>query len=64
MKRRNPFKKSFLGIAAGFFIGTKKPSSSSQKARIDLFQTSTQRIGVRFTEKIRSIFRKKWIKIR
>lgn len=40
--------------------GLKNPDLNTLK-KAD-FKTSTQGMGVRFTEKIRDIFRKKWIK--
>lgn len=63
MTRTNPAKKRFLGAIAGLFIGVKKPAADSESDKMDHFKSSTQRIGVRFSEKIRSVFRKRWIKI-
>jgi len=56
---------SFLGLlAAGllslFGKSTRKPMADDLK-RAD-FKTSTQILGVRFNEKIRDIFRFRWIK--
>jgi len=56
---------SVLGFLAGGLLsvfGKKsiKPAAEDFK-RIE-FKTSTQRMGIRFTEKIRKVFRFKWIR--
>ncbi len=56
---------SVLGFLAGGLLSvfskkTIKPAAEDFK-RIE-FKTSTQRIGIRFTEKIRRVFRFKWIR--
>jgi hypothetical protein len=56
---------SFIGfIAAGllsvFGKSPKKPSAEDLK-KAD-FRTGTQRMGVRFSEKIRDVFRFRWIR--
>ncbi|MFA5240169.1 MAG: hypothetical protein WC476_10775 [Phycisphaerae bacterium] len=56
---------SFLGSLAGRLLSIfgkppAKPAASDFKKME--FETSTQHLGVRFTEKIRRIFRFKWIK--
>jgi len=58
-------KSAFLGSLAGAFSSvfggkTKEPSAEDLK-RAD-YNTSTKRLNVRFTEKIRNVFRFKWIK--
>lgn len=63
MTPSNSAKKRFLGTIAGLFIGAKKPAADAESDKMDHFKSSTQRIGVRFSEKIRSVFRKRWIKI-
>jgi len=60
-------KSSFLGLlAAGlsslFGTSPKKPDVDDLR-RAD-FGTSTQRLGIRFSEKIRDVFRLKWLKKR
>ncbi|RKY25761.1 MAG: hypothetical protein DRP62_00430 [Planctomycetota bacterium] len=59
-----PKTNSFLGLVAGilsaFGKSSAKPNAGDLK-RAD-FKTSTQQIGVRFTEKIRSVFRFRWLK--
>jgi hypothetical protein len=57
---------SFLGLlAAGllslFGKSPSKPAAEDLK-RAD-FKTSTQHLGVRFTEKIRDVFRFRWLKL-
>ncbi|MCK4913127.1 MAG: hypothetical protein KAS69_00840 [Planctomycetes bacterium] len=56
---------SFFGSIAGWLLSVfgkspAKPTAADFK-RID-FRTSTQHLGIRFTEKIRSVFRFKWLK--
>jgi len=56
---------SFLGfLAAGalslFGKSPAKPDAEDLK-RME-FKTSTQRLGIRFTDKIRNVFRFKWLK--
>jgi len=56
---------SFIGALAGALLsvfGKSPPSPTADDLSRAEFKTSTQRLGVRFTEKIRSIFRFKWIK--
>ena len=55
---------SFLSLIAGAFLtifarSPDKPTVENYK-RVD-FKTSTQHLGVRFTEKIRDVFRFRWI---
>jgi hypothetical protein len=47
-------------IAAVFVTKTAKPSTYDLK-RAE-FTTSTQKLGIRFTERIRDVFRFKWLK--
>jgi len=58
-------KNSVLGFLAGllasiFLKKAMKPTSEDLKKAE--FKSSTQRMGLRFTEQIRNIFRFKWIK--
>jgi hypothetical protein len=48
------------GLAALFGKSPAKPTAEDL-SRME-FKTSTQRLGVRFTEKIRDVFRFRWIK--
>jgi hypothetical protein len=64
MKSNKSILTRFLGLLAGLFVGTKKPLTVSKSQKIDPFRTSTQKIGVRFSDKIRSAFRRRWLKIR
>jgi hypothetical protein len=57
---------SFLGLLAGWLLSLfgkslRKPVVDDLK-RAD-FKTSTQHMGVRFSEKIRDIFRFRWLKV-
>lgn len=56
---------SFLGLLAGgimliFGRSTAKPTVEDLK-RAE-FKTSTQRLGIRFTERIREVFRFRWLR--
>jgi len=57
---------SFLGLLAGWVLSLFGKSLSKTGAddlkRAD-FKTSTQNLGIRFSEKIRDVFRFKWLKI-
>ncbi len=58
---------SFLGlIAAGFLsiFGRKRAEVTTEDLKQAEFETSTQRLGIRFNEKIRDVFRFKWLKKR
>jgi len=57
---------SFLGLLAGWLLSLfgkspRKPVVDDLK-RAD-FKTSTQHLGIRFSEKIRDIFRFRWLKV-
>ncbi len=61
--RRQP--NTVLGFIAGiltsvFGAGAAKPTAKDLKDAE--FSTSTQRLGVRFTDRIRDVFRFKWLK--
>ncbi len=56
---------SFIGAVAGCFLSVfvkSPPKPTSEDLSRAEFKTSTQRLGVRFTDKIRNVFRFKWIK--
>ncbi len=63
------FTRKKKGSTLGFFAGeclsifgkspTKPNTADLQRAE---FKTSTQRLGLRFTERIRQVFRLKWLK--
>jgi hypothetical protein len=56
---------SFLGLVAAGVLSLfgKSPAKPTAEdlGRME-FKTSTQRLGIRFTEKIRDVFRFKWIR--
>jgi len=58
-----PKKNPFVSFIAGFFslFGKSKIKPSADDFKRAEFKTSTQRLGVRFTEKIRDIFRFRWL---
>jgi len=56
---------SFLGLlAAGLLsvFGKSPPKPAADDLKRADFATSTQRLGIRFTEKIRDVFRLRWLK--
>jgi hypothetical protein len=58
-------KKSVLGFIAGIFgaaFGPRVAKPTPKDLKNADFPTSTQRMGVRFTDRIRDVFRFKWIK--
>jgi hypothetical protein len=56
-------KKSFLGFLAGLpcLFGKSRTKPTAEDFKRTEFKASTQRMGVRFTEKIRDVFRFKWL---
>jgi len=63
--RRRTRKALWLGWAGGVLARLARPRLSEVSCR-DLrrhdYSTSTQRLGVRFTERIRNAFRRRWIR--
>jgi len=58
-------KSSVLGFIMGMLssiFGKSQPKPTSADLQRAEFKTSTQRLGLRFTERIREIFRHRWIK--
>ncbi len=57
--------RSFFGLLAGGLLSLfgKSPArpTAADLQRAD-FKTSTQRLGIRFTEQIRQVFRFRWLK--
>ena len=56
---------SVLGFIAGFVasvFGARTPKPAVKNLKNAEFSTSTQRLGVRFTDQIRDVFRFKWLK--
>lgn len=54
-----------LGFIAGLFctvFGKSLVKPTTDDFSRTEFKTSTQRLGIRFTEKIRNVFRFKWIR--
>jgi hypothetical protein len=57
---------SLLGFAAGAILslfGRSPAGSGADDLKRADFPASTQRMGIRFTEKIRDAFRGKWLKV-
>jgi len=56
---------SFLGLLAGRILamfGKRKIEPTSEDLKKAEFKASTQRIGFRFTRRLRNAFRARWIK--
>jgi hypothetical protein len=56
---------SFLGLLAGQLLsifGKSPPRPAADDLKRTEFKTSTQRLGIRFTERIRKVFRFRWIR--
>ncbi|RKY08868.1 MAG: hypothetical protein DRP65_08560 [Planctomycetota bacterium] len=55
---------SMLGLIAAVASALfgKSPKTSIDDIKRADFKTSSQRIGVRFTDKIRNVFRSRWLK--
>lgn len=54
-----------LGLIAGILatvFGVKSAKPTAEDLKKAEFGASTQRLGVRFTERIRDVFRFKWLK--
>ena len=55
----------FLGLLAGGLLSIfgKSPAGPTvDDLKRTEFKTSTQRLGIRFTERIRNVFRLKWLR--
>jgi len=58
---------SFLGSLAGLFLllfGKSSAKPTAKNLQQAEFKSSTQRLGIRFNERIRDIFRFRWLKRR
>lgn len=55
---------SFLGFIAGTFsiFGKSASKPTSEDLKKVEFKTSMQRLGIRFTERIREVFRFRWLR--
>lgn len=57
---------SFLGLIAGWvlsLLGKSLPKTGVDDLKRADFKASTQHLGIRFSEKIRDVFRFRWLKI-
>jgi hypothetical protein len=57
---------SFLGFLAGWLLslfGKSLPKTGADDLKRADFKASTQHLGIRFSEKIRDVFRFRWLKI-
>ena len=52
---------AIAGAVLSVFGGRRRKPTPADYQRIE-FRTSTQRLGIRFTERIRNVFRFKWIR--
>ena len=66
MRLRSKTSAFLSAFAAGLLslFGKSPPKPTADDLRRVDFSTSTQRLGVRFSEKIRDVFRFKWLKIK
>ncbi len=58
---------SLLALFAGLLLsifGKSPPGPTTADLQRAEFKTSTQRLGIRFTEKIRDVFRLRWLRKR
>lgn len=58
-------KRTLLGLLAGGLLsifGKSAAKPAAEDFKKAEFKTSTQRLGISFTEKVRDIFRFKWLK--
>ncbi len=51
------------GLILGLFTLRKGKADSETMRRLD-FSGSTQRIGIRFSEKLRAAWRRRWLRVR
>ena len=57
------FKRGFTGRVAGWLVaGLRRPKIRAVDLAKAEFKTSTQRLGVRFTDRIRDVFRFRWLR--
>jgi len=59
-KKSNSWLALIAAVASRLFGKSVKPTADDLK-KVD-FRTSTQRMGIRFTDKIRNVFRSRWLK--
>ena len=59
----NSFLASFASLILSIFGKSHLGQTTADLQRAE-FKTSTQRLGIRFTERIRDVFRFKWLKKR
>jgi len=66
MNRQRKKSGSILGSIAGVILNlfSRQKKRTTEEIGKDEFKTSTQKIGMRFTENIRDKFRHRWIKKR
>jgi hypothetical protein len=61
MKKNNNLLAFFWGLISSAFLLFKPKKTSDDMKKME-FSASAQKIGVRFTDKIRNIFRHRWVK--
>ena len=60
-KKINKFMAFITGLFLSIFAKSPPKPTTADLQQAE-FKTSTQRLGIRFTEKIRDVFRFKWLK--
>ncbi|HPO68839.1 MAG TPA: hypothetical protein PKV53_00890 [Anaerohalosphaeraceae bacterium] len=56
-----------MGWLAGLFLqrfGRKPPEKNAAHMYKQDFSTSTQRLGLRFTDRLRDVFRRHWLRLK
>ncbi|MBP8303754.1 MAG: hypothetical protein KBE04_06485 [Phycisphaerae bacterium] len=57
------FRRGYRGWVAGWLLaGLRRPRVRATDLAQAEFKTSTQRLGVRFTDRVRDVFRFRWIR--
>lgn len=67
MKQANDSKQKRLGLGAGLLMGLwgrKQQRLSSAELYEQDFHPNTQRMGLRFTERMRNVFRNRWLRLK
>lgn len=64
-RRKQTAKQRRLGLAARILLSRPRtPKMTPQQLHRKDFKTSTQRIGIRFSERLRNAFRCRWLKLK
>ena len=67
LKKKELKKKKRLGLGAGLLLsvfGRKPRSHSAAELYKQDFHPNTQKMGLRFTERLRKVFRSQWLRLK